>query len=142
RKAGCAPSLRWSSRAPRSARARSMASSWGTPIFLRYGNIGFRGGEANGEWLRVCNLAPTMCDRHRGDRPMKVSSLLAAGVAAALTLSTNAATPEKLKEPSQITATAPDVFKARFDTTKGAFVIEVHRDWSPAGADRFYALVK
>ena len=28
------------------------------------------------------------------------------------------------------------------DTSKGAFVIEVHRDWAPRGADRFYNLVK
>ncbi len=37
---------------------------------------------------------------------------------------------------------APDTFKAKFETTKGDFVIEVHRDWSPRGADRFYNLVK
>lgn len=37
---------------------------------------------------------------------------------------------------------APDVFRARFETTKGTFVVEVHRDWSPHGADRFYNLVK
>ena len=73
---------------------------------------------------------------------MKVSTLMAAGAAAVLALSVPAATPEKLKDPSQVVATAPDVFKAKFDTTKGVFVIEVHRDWSPAGADRFYALVK
>jgi peptidyl-prolyl cis-trans isomerase A (cyclophilin A) len=30
----------------------------------------------------------------------------------------------------------------RFETTKGPFVIEVHRDWAPRGADRFYNLVK
>ena len=39
-------------------------------------------------------------------------------------------------------AKAPDVFKARFETTKGNFVVEVHRDWAPGGADRFYYLVK
>ena len=37
--------------------------------------------------------------------------------------------------------TAPDVFRARFETTKGDFVIEVHREWAPNGADRFYSLV-
>ena len=36
---------------------------------------------------------------------------------------------------------APDTFKAKFETTKGAFVIEVTRAWSPNGADRFYNLV-
>ncbi len=37
---------------------------------------------------------------------------------------------------------APAVFKARFETTQGNFVVEVHRDWAPNGADRFYNLVK
>jgi len=37
---------------------------------------------------------------------------------------------------------APSVFKVNLDTTKGAVVIEVHRDWAPRGADHFYSLVK
>ncbi len=37
--------------------------------------------------------------------------------------------------------TAPDVFRARFETRKGDFVIEVQREWAPRGADRFYSLV-
>lgn len=36
----------------------------------------------------------------------------------------------------------PDVYRAKFDTSKGAFVVEVHRDWAPFGADRFYEVVK
>lgn len=36
---------------------------------------------------------------------------------------------------------APATFQARFETSKGDFVIEVHRDWAPVGADRFYNLV-
>jgi len=38
--------------------------------------------------------------------------------------------------------TAPAVFHARFETSKGNFVVEVHRDWAPNGADRFYYLVR
>jgi peptidyl-prolyl cis-trans isomerase A (cyclophilin A) len=37
---------------------------------------------------------------------------------------------------------APDVFKAKFETSKGDFVVEVHRDWAPHGADRFYNLIE
>jgi peptidyl-prolyl cis-trans isomerase A (cyclophilin A) len=40
------------------------------------------------------------------------------------------------------TAKAPDVFKVKFDTTKGDIVLEIHRDWAPLGADRFYELVQ
>lgn len=38
-------------------------------------------------------------------------------------------------------AQSPAEFKVRFDTSKGPFVVEVHRDWAPKGADRFYQLV-
>ena len=38
--------------------------------------------------------------------------------------------------------TAPATYKARFETSKGAFVVDVTRDWAPNGADRFYNLVK
>lgn len=48
----------------------------------------------------------------------------------------------KLRNPSALKEQAPAVFKANFDTSKGQFVIEVHRDWAPIGADRFYNLVK
>ena len=48
----------------------------------------------------------------------------------------------KLRNPAALKEQAPAVFKANFDTSKGQFVIEVHRDWAPLGADRFYNLVK
>jgi peptidyl-prolyl cis-trans isomerase A (cyclophilin A) len=48
----------------------------------------------------------------------------------------------KLKTPAQLTETAPATYKAAFDTSAGTFVVEVHRDWAPKGADRFYNLVK
>ena len=37
---------------------------------------------------------------------------------------------------------APPLFKVRLDTSKGPVVIEVHKDWAPVGAQRFYELVK
>jgi peptidyl-prolyl cis-trans isomerase A (cyclophilin A) len=48
----------------------------------------------------------------------------------------------KLNDPSALAETAPELFRARFDTSKGPFVIEVHREWAPIAADRFYTLVK
>lgn len=38
--------------------------------------------------------------------------------------------------------TAPGEFRVRFETSKGPFLVEVHRDWAPRGADRFYQLVQ
>jgi cyclophilin family peptidyl-prolyl cis-trans isomerase len=37
---------------------------------------------------------------------------------------------------------APGLFDVRLETSKGRIVIEVHRDWAPYGADRFYNLVR
>ena len=37
---------------------------------------------------------------------------------------------------------APDLFDVRLETSKGIILIEVHRDWAPHGADRFYNLVR
>jgi homoserine O-acetyltransferase len=36
----------------------------------------------------------------------------------------------------------PDVFRVKFETTAGSFIIEAHRDWSPRGAERFYDLIR
>jgi peptidyl-prolyl cis-trans isomerase A (cyclophilin A) len=38
-------------------------------------------------------------------------------------------------------AATPDAYRVQVDTSKGAIVIAVHRDWAPNGADRFYELV-
>jgi peptidyl-prolyl cis-trans isomerase A (cyclophilin A) len=68
---------------------------------------------------------------------------------AALTLATaslfaagQAAGAASLKTPASLNEKAPDTYKANFDTSAGAFVVEVHRAWAPLGADRFYNLVK
>jgi len=61
---------------------------------------------------------------------------------AALLFGTFSAQAGNLGKPSSLTEKAPAVYKAKFDTSKGTFVIEVHRDWAPNGADRFYNLVK
>ena len=51
------------------------------------------------------------------------------------------AIPNVLLTPTALVETAPPLFHAHFETSKGDFTIEVHREWSPNGADRFYNLV-
>jgi len=66
---------------------------------------------------------------------------------------TNTPNPSEETEPSTKVEEAPEVtdnkpgqapnqYAVELDTTKGPIVIEVHRDWSPHGADRFYELVQ
>src|SRR5579862_7397242 len=52
------------------------------------------------------------------------------------------ASAQNLANPAALNEQAPATYKVQFDTSKGPFVIEVHRDWAPNGADRFYNLVK
>ena len=37
---------------------------------------------------------------------------------------------------------APDVFKVKFETSKGDFVVQVTKAWAPFGVDRFFELVQ
>jgi peptidyl-prolyl cis-trans isomerase A (cyclophilin A) len=50
--------------------------------------------------------------------------------------------PPALLNPNGATEQAPDEYVVKLETTKGDIVIDVHRDWAPKGADRFYNLVK
>jgi peptidyl-prolyl cis-trans isomerase A (cyclophilin A) len=65
---------------------------------------------------------------------------LAAGIT--LAAQTPAEKSAKLRNPPALKEQAPATYKAKFDTSKGEFVVTVHRDWAPIGADRFYNLVK
>ncbi len=66
---------------------------------------------------------------------------LAPVLLAALTLPAFAQSPN-LANPAALKEQAPATYKAKFDTSKGTFVIQVTRAWAPQGADRFYNLVK
>jgi peptidyl-prolyl cis-trans isomerase A (cyclophilin A) len=46
-----------------------------------------------------------------------------------------------LYDPAKATLRAPSTFRARFETTKGAFVVEATRASAPHGVDRLYSLV-
>jgi len=65
-----------------------------------------------------------------------VCAAIVAGGAAA------ASPPPKLLHPASLHAKAPATYRVSFATTKGTFVVTVHRAWSPLGADRFYNLVQ
>jgi peptidyl-prolyl cis-trans isomerase A (cyclophilin A) len=68
--------------------------------------------------------------------------LVSAFVLSAVALAAPAHAQGKLDSPANLTEKAPATYKAKFDTSKGVFVVEVTRDWAPNGADRFYNLVK
>jgi len=70
-----------------------------------------------------------------------VSAIVAAAVVTGAA-AVSAQTPAGLKNPAALTETAPATYKVKFDTSVGAFVVEVQREWAPIGADRFYNLVK
>jgi peptidyl-prolyl cis-trans isomerase A (cyclophilin A) len=55
---------------------------------------------------------------------------------------TAADTRSPLEHPELANATAPAKFRARFETTKGSFVIESERAWAPHGVDRLYNLIR
>ncbi len=59
------------------------------------------------------------------------------GVAAVVVVSTSQPTGAQLTDEK-----APPTFRARFETSQGPFIIEVHREWAPLASDRFYTLVK
>lgn len=65
-------------------------------------------------------------------------------VLAALVLSGCAARSEQPHRADSIAPErrAPDAFRVRLDTTKGAIVLELQRAWAPHGVDRFYALLR
>jgi len=50
--------------------------------------------------------------------------------------------PAAKKEEAPPASKIPATYKVKFDTTKGAFIVEVTREWAPLGAERFYELVQ
>jgi peptidyl-prolyl cis-trans isomerase A (cyclophilin A) len=73
---------------------------------------------------------------------MKSLVLLGASLALGLMAMLKPVSAGDLTNPASLNEKAPATYKVKFDTSKGAFVVEVHRDWAPNGADRFYNLVK
>jgi cyclophilin family peptidyl-prolyl cis-trans isomerase len=72
--------------------------------------------------------SPDGAEQHEGAAPSRERS---------------AAAPAPSAEPSpSAPETAPSEYTVALDTTEGEVLIDVRREWAPAGADRFYQLVK
>jgi peptidyl-prolyl cis-trans isomerase A (cyclophilin A) len=69
-------------------------------------------------------------------------TFLTAVAAAAVVAGVAAASGPSLLHPASLHAKAPAEFRVKFTTTKGPFVVTVHRKWGPRGADRFYNLAR
>ena len=63
-------------------------------------------------------------------------------VAAVVSAGDGPASPLLNPRSAAMNQTAPATFKAKFETSKGDFIVEVQRDWAPNGVDRFYSLVQ
>jgi cyclophilin family peptidyl-prolyl cis-trans isomerase len=68
------------------------------------------------------------------------SRMLACGLVASLGGCASAALLHP--EAPEMNRRAPERFVVRLETSKGLVVVEVHRDWAPLGADRFFNLVR
>lgn len=98
-------------------------------------------------WLLTPWLLLTLaaCERERGGAGAAAGEPQTAGGAGAPArpeTAAPAANPLLNPRGPEMNATAPGTFRVKFNTSKGDFVIEVHRDWAPHGADRFYNLVR
>lgn len=92
----------------------------------------------------IFSLAACGRSSNEPSTPQRVEAVPQNSAPAAAPAQQQAAQPASanLLSPGSLTEKAPDVYKVKFATTKGDFVVEVHRDWAPNGADRFYNLVK
>src|SRR5579871_5172976 len=93
--------------------------------------------------LCSCLLAQAPATKSTAAKSTSSASKSTASKSTGSASATKSAAPRpSLLNPASLKAKAPETFKAQFTTTKGDFVVEVHRDWAPLGADRFYNLVK
>ena len=72
--------------------------------------------------------------------PLLVAVAVLAGCGGGGSSSTSTTPPAALLHPAKLTKKAPQLFDITFHTTKGDFVVTVHRTWAAQGADRLYNL--
>jgi peptidyl-prolyl cis-trans isomerase A (cyclophilin A) len=78
----------------------------------------------------------------KGNQQRATQEAAAATTTASATMADTTKPDFKDPQSAGMRAAAPAVFKAKFETSAGAFTVEVHRDWAPQGADRFYNLAR
>jgi cyclophilin family peptidyl-prolyl cis-trans isomerase len=82
------------------------------------------------------------CDTMRTAMTMLPKSmLLTLAMAGLLAQSPNRALLEKPDDP-EMNRRAPDASRVELETSKGRILLEMRREWSPHGVDRFYNLVR
>ncbi len=69
-------------------------------------------------------------------RPVAAGALVLAG------LLVGGCAPKEEAVPPPPPEKPAEVYQVKFETTKGDFIIEVHREWAPRGADHFFELVQ
>jgi peptidyl-prolyl cis-trans isomerase A (cyclophilin A) len=98
------------------------------------------------EWFKAAVLKTVGSERGPGVRiplsPPAASALVRASRVAALSFAIMAGVSQTTSAGQVPNEQAPSTFRARFDTSQGAFVIDVQREWAPLAADRFFTLVK
>ena len=92
--------------------------------------------------LIVATLAWTQMAAFAGASPQATSTTRKTTSSTAHPTSPTNSSSASLLKPASLKLQAPAVYDAKFITSKGGFVVEVTRAWSPRGADRFYNLVK
>ncbi len=95
-------------------------------------------------WMAACSGSGSEKSNNaaKADKPTIEQIKAATNVAPPATVSQGDGGADPLNNPSLATATAPNDFTVMLRTTKGDVLLEIHRDWAPNGADRFYNLVK
>jgi len=93
-------------------------------------------------WLFLCTLAFLAPAGLSAQAPSGDQSTAPKAATSATPRTTHMTTDPALLHPATLIDKAPDSFQVKFETTKGDFVVQVTRSWSPLGADRFYNLVK
>ena len=92
---------------------------------------------ASGSW-GSCSVAQSAAKQTTG----QIGQTASQGSGATQVKATEVAAVNPLMDPSRANVVAPDKFRAKFNTTRGVFVVEVTRAWAPNGADRFYNMCR